>query len=143
MNYEQKVLESKAEEIEAINQAAINETYDFEVEQMALFNSKREKMQVEHEAQIKALESKLRNEMSLFEATETERLNNLKAQVKQNAEKTASEEISKLKDVETYNLKSQSVRYLVDGKREMINSTITELDEAINNIWDNTLAELQ
>ena len=143
MNYEQKVLESKSEEIEAINQAAINETYGFEVEQMDLFNSKREKMQVEHEAQIKALESKLRNEMSLFEASETERLNNLKAQVKQNAEKTASEEISKLKDVETYNLKSQSVRYLVDGKREMINSTITELDEAINNIWDNTLAELQ
>lgn len=143
MNYEQEVLEIKAEEIEAINQAAINETYGFEVEQMDLFNSKREKMQVEHEAQIKALESKLRNEMSLFEASETERLNNLKAQVKQNAEKTASEEITKLKDVETYNLKSQSVRYLVDGKREMINSTITELDEAINNIWDNTLAELQ
>lgn len=143
MNYEQEVLEIKAEEIEAINQAAINETYGFEVEQMDLFNSKREKMQVEHEAQIKALESKLRNEMSLFEASETERLNNLKAQVKQNAEKTASEEVTKLKDVETYNLKSQSVRYLVDGKREMINSTITELDEAINNIWDNTLAELQ
>lgn len=142
-NYEQEVLELKAEEIETLNSQAQEKVTAFETEQTALFLSKKGKLQVEHEAQIKALESKQHNEMALFEATENERLNNLSAQVKHNAEKEATEHIERLKKEEEYKLKSQAVRFLVDGKREMIDSTITELDEAINNVGDHTLDELE
>lgn len=143
MDYYEEAKNSNSSELSALKEEKDGVINEFNNHQKEALTLKLEAMASQHEAQIEALVKSLHVQFEQFKNTEEGKINAYIAQHTESIEAEYRSKETKVLDEAMTNQKQQSVRELIEGKRDIIREASGSIDQAMTDVWTRTQEEIK